>query len=357
MTHHPESSPHPHAPHHFHGWFDAHLDLAYLAEAGRNMTAPPGLSGGPSPPGAVTFESLRAGHIRAALGTIFIQQRVTSAPDPRDNAEGTWTYASEDEAHVAALRQISHYLEWRDAGLIRLVSRGGGFHRPEYVAGDPLDVMILMEGAPGVRSLRDLQTFYDAGVRVISLTWAAGNKWCGGDRTGGDISPAGRELVAEIDRLGMVHDVSHLSEQAFWTLLKIARGPKMASHSNCRALLPGRRAPERHLSDEQIKALVDAGGVIGVVLFNGFLVPEGHSTSADVLHHIAHIEKLTGRRDCIALGSDMDGGFSARDLPSDLDHPRKLTVLLDALKKHGWSANECAGFAYENWAAFFRRVL
>jgi membrane dipeptidase len=251
------------------------------------------------------------------------------------------------------MRQAERYAAWEKQGLLKIVRKGNEFS----AAAGPLQLMILMEGAAGVRTVADLPGFFAAGVRVLSLCWAAGTRYAGGNGSGEDVSKAGREMIGELDKLGVVHDVSHLSEKAFWTLMKVAKGPKIASHSNCRALLPKARSPERHLTDEQIRAVTDAGGMIGVVLFNHFLVDKGRATIADVLRHIAHIEKIAGRRDCIGLGSDMDGGFSAEGLPTDLDHPRKFTALAEALRQAGWSETEIGGFMYGNWAAFFRRTI
>jgi len=108
---------------------------------------------------------------------------------------------------------------------------------------------------------------------MVALAWAEGSRWAGGDQSGGDITPDGKRLVARVDGLGITHDVSHLSEKAFWTLLDTARGPIVASHSNCRALLPDAKNPERHLSDAQIRALAARGGKIGINFFARFLIP------------------------------------------------------------------------------------
>ena len=338
------------------GWFDAHLDLAYLAEAGRDLTVAAERVTVPFPPAAVTFPALAQGRVGMALTTIFIQRRVITAANPHDIADGPWCFSSAEEAHAAALRQIAHYQRWQRQGHLRLLAHGSDIPNSAAPA-NPLNAMILMEGAAGLRSAGDLQAFYDAGVRVLSLAWAEGSRYSGGDRSGGDITPEGREVVAEADRLGIIHDVSHLSEQAFWTLLKIARGPKIATHSNCRALLPPRRSPERNLSDDQIRALADAGGIIGIVLYAGFLASEAGATSADVLRHIQHIEKLTGRRNCIALGTDMDGAFSTQYLPADIQSPAQLTVIADQLAQAGWPQEDINGFAYDHWAKFFRKVI
>ena len=155
----------------------------------------------------------------------------------------------------------------------------------------------------------------------------------------------------------MVHDASHLSERAFWELFDSAGRPKIASHSNCRVLLPGKQYPERHLSDDQIRAIANAGGMIGINLFSKFLIPSGRATIADVITHIKHMSQLAGRADFIGLGTDMDGGFNADGLPGELDHPRHLDRLRDAMAKANFSDADINGFAYDNWNTFFNRHL
>ena len=337
-----------------HGWFDAHLDLAYLAEAGRDMTLPAEAVTGPKLPAAITLPALAEGNVRTVLGTIFIQKR---SSDPTDHAAGLWTFANDDEAFAAAMRQVAHYQRWQREGRVRLISP----RRRSFP--------ILLSSFPSRRHHSDGRRprHTDAGrsARVRRMP-ACGCSLCAGAKVRSTRAaifhaatsrpPAGR-LVAELDRFRIIHDVSHLSEEAFWTLFKIAKGPVIASHSNCRALLPSPKSPDRHLSDDQIRALADRGGVIGIVLYSSFLVADRRATIADVLAHIEHIEKLTGRRDCIALGSDADGGFSAAKMPEGLDHPRKYEALATGLKGIGWSEPEIDGFRFGNWERVFREHL
>ncbi len=213
-----------------------------------------------------------------------------------------------------------------------------------------LRVTLALEGAACVRTLDDLQYFYDAGVRVVSLAWAEGSQWAGGDQSGGDVTEGGLALIDRLDELECVHDVSHLSERAFWTLMARAKGKVVASHSNCRALLLGAKHPERHLSDEQIRAIAERGGTIGVNLFARFLIPaqelqRRRARIADVILHIQHIEQVAGRRDLLALGSDMDSGFGTDLLPEDLQGPEELGRLAEALVDAGWGDGEIDGFA------------
>ncbi|NNM88114.1 MAG: hypothetical protein HKL95_06310 [Phycisphaerae bacterium] len=328
-------------------WFDAHLDLAYLAQTGRDLLQE---DGNPRSAAAVSLPALRQGHVRRTLATIFVQPRVKpgTAEDPVD---GPWCYDDYQQAHAASSTQLDIYKQWQEAGLMQILPAAGDKPVPGQTAA--LEAILLLEGAAGVRTLDDLREFAGRHVRVLALTWVKGTPWSGGDHSGTDITPKGRELVALADALGMFHDVSHLSEKAFWTMLDIGRNAKMASHSNCRALLPEKQYPQRHLSDRQIKALAKAGGMIGINLFSKFLVPAGRATIADVVTHIDHIAQLVGRSDLIGLGSDMDGGFDATMLPEHLEHPRHLNRLAEALTQRGFGQRDIAGFAHLNWERYF----
>jgi membrane dipeptidase len=297
------------------------------------------------------------GNVRAAFATIFVQKRIGVEEAERRGEEptdGPWCFGTADEAYTACLRQFAHYEMWDMEGLIHLAAGGRRKQRDEQ----SVEVVLLLEGAAGVRSVADFQEFYDAGVRIVALTWNEGTIWSGGDRSGGDITPAGLELIAELDRLHCIHDVSHLSEAAFWTLMQKSTGPKIASHSNCRALLPGKKIPERNLSDDQIKALVNAGGIIGINLFSPFLISgePRRATIDDLLSHLAHFENLTGRRDFLALGSDFDGGYPRTSWTEKLDGPELLPRLADTLAKAGWTDPEIDRFTWGNWSTLLQKT-
>jgi len=339
-------------------WFDGHLDLAMIAQTGRDMGATLERCGGSQLPAAITFESLARGRVMGALATVFVQRRILPEQADEDHkpVNEAWCYDDVEEAHRACLAQLAIYREWAEAGLIRVETQNSKLKTQN----EALRVALLLEGAEGVRTVDDLQMFYDEGVRVVGLTWAEGSRWAGGDNTGGDITADGKRLVAAIDELNMIHDVSHLSERAFWTLLDEARGPVVASHSNCRALLPGKKHPERHLSDEQIKALAARGSLIGINLFAKFIVSGEGAGGAparpglgDLMKHVMRMEQLMGRRDLLALGSDLDGGFDATQTPAEITEPTHYGRLAEALSGAGWSDAEVAGFALGNW----RRVL
>lgn len=327
-------------------FFDAHLDLAYLAVTGRDMLAQPPASH--DNPAALTLLSLAESNVRRAAATIFIQPRGADASG--HNITGPWCYSSIEEAHQQSLRQIRQYHQWEAAGHLTIAD-----HSDPTMA-TPLEVVLLLEGAAGIRKVEDLTDFYAHGIRILALTWVGENQWAGGDQSGGDVTTEGLKLLGRADDLGMVHDVSHLSQRAFWTVLENTHRPKIASHSNCRGLLPGKQHPERHLSDQQILALANIDGVIGINLFAKFLVSAGPATLADVVRHIEHIVQLTGRTDIVGLGSDMDGGFSALDLPAGITRPADLWKICEALASSGFTDHQIEQFAWNNWDQFFKRA-
>src|SRR5690606_17412153 len=135
--------------------------------------------------------------------------------------------------------------------------------------------------------------------------------YAGGNATGGGLTDIGRELVRRMDDLGIVHDVSHLSQQALDELLEMTDATVIATHSNARALMG---EGERHLSDEAIREITRRGGVVGLNLYSAFLAPglgeAGRATVDDCAGHIEHICEVAGTRRQVGLGSDMDGGFA-----------------------------------------------
>ncbi|MGQ0626560.1 MAG: dipeptidase [Phycisphaerales bacterium] len=332
-------------------WFDAHLDLAYMAENGRAMEEPLERCGGPDLPAAVSFPSLHEGGVRRCLATIF-----TEAGGPPQQPQ---SYPPDDieAANLAGRRQLKRYSDWHRPHFYAALSSLPSQPQPREAP----DFLVLIEGADVILDPADLGEWREAGVVAIGLTWWKPGRAAGGNGTDLGLTDFGRALVKEIDRLGIVHDASHLSDRGFFELLDASNGPIMASHSNCRALAGGggRGENQRHLHDEQIRAITARGGVIGLNLFSRFLRPgldgqdPARATIADCVAHIEHICAIAGSRGHIGLGSDMDGGFSADRLPEGINTPRDLHLLAEALHVRGWSDHEIHGFAHSNFERFF----
>lgn len=164
--------------------------------------------------------------------------------------------------------------------------------------------LLALEGAEAIEgNITLLRVFYRLGIRQVGLTWNVANEVADGilEERGGGLTQFGRELVKEMERLYMIVDVSHLSEAAFWEIIENVDLSIVASHSNCRAICPHKR----NLTDEQIQALIQKKGLIGIN-FVPYFVSETKPTIASILRHLDYIASLGGE-DSIFFGSDFDG--------------------------------------------------
>ena len=194
--------------------------------------------------------------------------------------------------------------------------------------------LLAIEGGEALEGkLSMLRLFYRLGVRLLTLTWnfrndLAAGQWEGPQ--GGGLSRFGREVVEEMNSLGMLVDVSHLNEPGFWDVLEVSTDPVLASHSNAHALCPH----PRNLTDQQIRALADRGGAIGVNFCAAFLEPSAQATSEHVVEQLAYLLQVGGE-DCPALGSDFDG---ISQVPEGLETYNQIPKLIGLLEKRGFGA-------------------
>ncbi|MBT9258324.1 MAG: dipeptidase [Clostridiales bacterium] len=213
--------------------------------------------------------------------------------------------------------------------------------------------LLSIEGAEPVgRDLARLRIFYRLGVRAMGLVWNGRNDVADGvgeARTGGGLTRFGVDVVGEMERLGMMVDVSHLSERGFWDVVAVATKPFIASHSNARALCDH----PRNLDDRQIKALAEKGGVMGLNFYPGFLTPSGEATLDDVLNHAEHIIQLVGPQH-LGLGSDFDGISTT---PKGLEDVSFLPRFTEGLLARGYSEDVVKMVLGENFLRVFREVL
>ncbi len=186
-----------------------------------------------------------------------------------------------------------------------------------------------------------LQTLCDEGVRLITLTWNHEN--CIGYPNSKDevimqkgLKPFGVEVVEKMNELGMIIDVSHLSDGGFWDVLKYSKKPVVASHSNARRLCEH----PRNLSDEMIKALANKGGVAGINLYPYFINKSGKATVEDIADHVRHMYQ-TGGEDFVAIGTDFDG-FDEGEL--EIMHIGEMGKLYDVVKKRGFTERQMEKF-------------
>lgn len=342
-------------------WFDAHLDLAFLAETGRDMHVDPAKSRGRYTPAAVTIPSLAEGGVRAVLATVFTE----AVPDPSEPGAETGAFAyplgNDDAAYVSGMRQLKLYHAWRDADLIRLpaATQPGS---PDA----PLTAGVLVENADPISSPDDLDLWAEGGTVAVGLTWMTRGRYASGNAVPSDepdsgLTDLGKAFVARMDEFGLVHDASHLNDRSLADLFDATDRRVIATHSNCRALFDPASTHggqnQRHLTDDAIREIISRDGVIGLNLCSAFLDEscwdDGRAAISDCVAHIEHVCALAGNRNHVGLGSDMDGGFPATRLPKEINTPADLSKLADALRNKGWPDSDLALFTSENWARVF----
>jgi membrane dipeptidase len=219
------------------------------------------------------------------------------------------------------------------------------------LADGKIGALLALEGADGLQgNFWVLHLLYRLGLRLLGPTWNHANWACDGamEPRGSGFTKAGRQLLAECESLGILIDVSHLSDRGFWDVVEHAGRPFIASHSNVRSL----KDHPRNLTDEQIKALIAADGIIGITFVPWFVVAPEPATIEDVLRHVEHVCALGGVNH-LAFGSDFDG--ISRHVQG-LEHAGKYPDLIEALLKR-YPESVVQGFALENAFRFFTKNL
>jgi membrane dipeptidase len=251
------------------------------------------------------------------------------------------------------------------------------------IAGGKIAVLLALEGGrplegkPSLNLLSSLRVFYRLGVRSCQLVGNGRNRLADGTaqaRTKGGLTRFGRDVVKEMNRLGMVIDVAHLIDQGFWDVLELSSDPVIDSHSNARAVCDH----PRNISDERIKAMAENGGVIGLNFYAALVNNNGaHPTIGDLIKHINHIAELVGV-DHIALGPNFSGydtltpiqlmrrpgfiegvnyGLRESDYISGADDVTKLPLVTEALVKHGYSDEDIKKILGDNFLRLYKQVL
>lgn len=334
---------------------DAHLDLAYNALRGRDVLRP-ALEQSADDEGIPTvgLPDLRAGGVQLVCATVFVE--------PASRSRGG--YATADEAHAAGLKQVEWYHAQERAGRMRFVRSAGdlagidvGGEAAKAGDGGPLSAVFLLEGADPLRTPADVAEWFGLGMRMVGLAWRQ-TRYAGGTGAPGPLTPAGVELVRELDRFGVIHDASHLAEESFRQLLDLSPGPVVASHSNSRAIVP----TDRQLSDDMARAIVRRGGVIGINFYDKFLLrPDLYKTRratlTDVVDHAKHLCDIAGNAGHVGIGTDMDGGLGREQIPQEITTSADLPRVADALSAGGFGDDDVRAVMGGNWVRFFRASL
>lgn len=359
---------------------DAHLDLAMNAlewnrdlrwsvpeirESERGMSDRPDRGNG-----TVSFGEMRRGNVGLCVATLIARfvRRESSIPG----------WHSQEQAWAQTQGQLAWYRAMEDAGEIAQITDGPSLerHLERWASADgeggagggsaeshaPIGYVLSLEGADSILTPAHLERAWAEGLRAAGPAHYGPGVYAQGTNAEGGIGETGRALLREMDRLGIILDATHLCDESFWESLDVFRGPVWASHNNCRALVPH----PRQFSDDQIRALIERGAVIGVAFDAWMLVPDwvrGSSTPqnrgvslAQVADNIDHICQVAGNARHVGIGSDLDGAFGIEQGPADVDTIADLQKLPTLLAARGYAAADVENVCGGNVIRFLRRA-
>jgi membrane dipeptidase len=314
--------------------------------------------------GVCTFPEMRRGEIGLCIATQIARYVAEDNPLPGWHApEIAWAQTQGQLAWYRAMEERGEMVQIRDrAALSRHIALwqnplplGEGGDRRSSGEGLAIGYVLSLEGADSIVDMSYLERAYASGLRAIGPAHYGPGRYSPGTGAAGGLTAAGRELVKEMRRLGIVLDVTHLTDEAFWEALDLYDGPVWASHNNCRALVPH----QRQFSDDQLKELIRRVAVIGAAFDARMMVPgwvRGQTTPLEtgckietIVDHIDHICQLAGTSRHCAIGSDLDGGYGTEQTPLDLDSIADLQNLTTILARRGYSHDDVTGIMHGNW--------
>ena len=350
---------------------DAHLDLAMNALQGNRdltrsvytiRTTEQKNSGKGQGQGTVALPEMRQGRVALSFATAIA--RSTGRPAPNID------YDHPTQACAMAHGHLAYYRGLEDLGIVRIIGNRSQLdsHWREWSAWDdgggeqpPLGFVFSMEGADPILSPGHVEGWHSAGLRAIGPAHYGPCRYAGGTGTELGLGEMGPELLREMERVGIMLDLTHLTDQAFWQALEIYNGPVLASHNNCRAIVPH----QRQFSDEQLRAIIERGGVIGMALDVWMVSTKWRSGQQwnydilleDIVPHIDHICELAGNANNIAIGTDLDGGFGREQSPADMDTIADLQRVPELLRANGYAETDIGAICHGNWLRLLREAL
>ncbi|MBK9935726.1 MAG: membrane dipeptidase [Cytophagaceae bacterium] len=347
---------------------DAHLDLSMNAlEWNRDLTRPlseinnreENLTDKPDRGKAtVSLPELRKGNIGLVVATQIARYVKQESDLPGWNSPA--------QAWAQTQGQLAWYKAMEEAGEMRMIKTKtdleahlNAWNTDKHTIG----YILSLEGADSIVEVSYLEKAWESGLRAIGPAHYREGRYANGTNSTGRMNQNGLELLKEIERLGIILDMTHLCDDAFWQAIENYSGPLWASHNNARKFVNH----NRQYSDEQILAIIERGGVIGATLDAWMLVPDwirGVSTPENtgcsleqVVDNIDHVCQLAGNANHAGIGSDLDGAFGREQCPYDLKTIADLQKLSVLLEKRGYLASDIEKIMSGNFLNFLRKYL
>jgi membrane dipeptidase len=350
--------------------FDGHLDLAMNAlEWNRDLRwfieeirrSEEGMTDKPDrAKGTVSFPSMRKGNVGICVAT-----QIARYVKPGNKIPG---WKSPEQAWAQTQGQLAWYKAMEESGeMIGIRSRIDLINHLRIWENPPensaIGYILSLEGADSIISMNHLEKAFDYGLRAIGPAHYGPGTYAHGTDSDGGIGLKGRELLKEMERLGIILDATHLCDKSFRETLDIFHGPVWASHNNCRIFVHH----NRQFTDSQITELAARDAVIGVALDAWMLVPDWVGGISDpkkqdvslslVINNIDHICQLTGNSKYAGIGSDLDGAFGKEQSPYDIDTIADLQKIPDMLSAIGYSDPDIQNIMCKNWIRFLEKNL
>jgi membrane dipeptidase len=355
--------------------FDGHLDLAWNAlswdrdvtlDLDRLNQSEEGMTDHPARGRATTtLPEMQRGGVTTCQATLLVRAKPGAGRADRQRRFDL-DFASQEVASALARGQLAYYELLERRGLLRMIRTAAQLDahwegQSQGAAPAPIGFILAMEGADPIVDLDHAESWWELGLRSVNLAHYGTSRYAVGTGDDGPLTADGVRLLALFDELGMILDATHLSDTSFFQALELFEGPVLASHNNCRALVPG----GRQFSDRQLRLLIERDAVIGAALDAWMLAPgwQRGQTSRDVValdavaDHIDHVCQLAGNARHAAIGSDLDGGFGTEQTPVGLDRISDLQGLDGILAQRGYPQAAIDDIFHGNWLRFFRRSL
>jgi membrane dipeptidase len=309
---------------------------------------------------------MRKGGVAVGLGTIMARYADLSPELPSNIFY--LNHRTQDLAYATAIGQLAYYQMLERRGEVKIIRTAADLtaHMQQWQSAKdrsqlPVGLIVAMEGCDSIVDPSQAGEWQSLGLRVASLVHYGTSAYAVGTGLEGPLTPRGREMLRAFEQHRIILDVTHLCDQSFDEALDFYTGPLLASHNNCRALVPA----QRQFSDSQLKRIIERNGVIGVacdawMLWPGWVMG---ATSRDVVKidaladHLDHICQLAGGYEHAAIGSDLDGGFGTEQTPAGLESIADLQKLDDILNRRGYSQTARDAIFHGNWLRFFTNHL